>query len=70
MEINNYSPTEIERAHALWLKLKEAFNKEAARCDPGTNTSKLGPIGDKGQSRSDALYVVGRTRRQQIWRLR
>ena len=44
MELNDYSPIEIERAHALWLKLK---NKEAAHYDPKTNTSKLGSIGDK-----------------------
>jgi len=47
MELNDYSPIEIERAHALWLKLKEAFNKEAAHYDPETNTSKLGSIGNK-----------------------
>lgn len=38
---------EIEFAHALWLKLKDAFNKEAKHYDPETNSSRLGSIGKK-----------------------
>ena len=43
------NPTEQEcsMAHALWLKLRAAFNKEAKHYDPETNLSKLGSIGTK-----------------------
>lgn len=39
----------FKNAHELWLKLKDAFNKEAKHYDPETNMSRLGSIGDKSE---------------------
>jgi len=44
---DNPTEQECEFAHALWLKLKAAFNKEARHYDPETNMSRLGSIGEK-----------------------
>ena len=44
---NNPTDQECSMAHALWLKLKDAFNKEAKHYDPETSLSRLGSIGTK-----------------------
>ena len=43
------NPTEQDcvSAYELWLKLKDAFNKEAKHYEPETNCSLLGSIGEK-----------------------
>lgn len=38
-------PETYRKAHKVWLKLKEAFNKEAKTYDPEAYDSKLGSIG-------------------------
>lgn len=35
------------KAHALWLKLKAAFNEEAVTYDPEAYDSRLGSVGSK-----------------------
>ena len=47
--ISEAADQDYENAHSLWLKLKEAFNKEAKHYDPETNSSRLGSIGDKSE---------------------
>ena len=37
----------FRQAHKLWLKLKEAFNKEGADYDPALCNSILGSVGSK-----------------------
>jgi hypothetical protein len=44
---DNPTEQECESAYALWLKLKEAFNKEARHYDPDTNMSRLGSVGQQ-----------------------
>lgn len=47
-EIIGTDDEEVYRqAHKLWLKLKDAFNKEAAGYDPDLYFSRLGSIGRK-----------------------
>lgn len=41
------NPETHRKAHELWLKLKEAFNAEAAAYEPETYNSKLGSVGEK-----------------------
>ena len=40
------NPEIYRKAHALWLKLKAAFNAEAETYDPEAYSSKLGSIGE------------------------
>ena len=40
------NPEDFRNAHALWLKLKEKFNAEAATYKPEKYDSKLGSVGD------------------------
>ena len=39
------NPETYRKAHALWLKLKDAFNAEAATYEPEAYNSDLGSIG-------------------------
>ena len=39
------NPDTYRKAHELWLKLKDAFNKEAATYEPEAYDSKLGSVG-------------------------
>lgn len=39
------NPETYRKAHELWLKLKDAFNAEAATYDPEAYNSKLGSVG-------------------------
>lgn len=43
-EVTN--PETYRKAHKLWLKLKDAFNKEAETYDPEAYNSKLGSVGN------------------------
>ena len=40
------NPETYRKAHALWLKLKDAFNAEAKTYDPEAYSSKLGSVGE------------------------
>ena len=40
------NPEIYRKAHALWLKLKAAFNAEAETYDPEAYSSKLGSVGE------------------------
>lgn len=40
------NPEIYRKAHALWLKLKVAFNAEAETYDPEAYSSKLGSVGE------------------------
>ena len=40
------NPEIYRKAHALWLKLKVAFNAEAETHDPEAYSSKLGSVGE------------------------
>ena len=40
------NPETYRKAHALWLKLKAAFNAEAETYDPEAYSSKLGSVGE------------------------
>lgn len=40
------NPEAYRKAHELWLKLKDAFNAEAATYDPEAYDSKLGSVGE------------------------
>ncbi len=40
------NPETYRKAHELWLKLKEAFNAEAATYNPEAYDSKLGSVGE------------------------
>ncbi len=40
------NPEIYRKAHALWLKLKAAFNAEAEAYDPEAYSSKLGSVGE------------------------
>lgn len=40
------NPETYRKAHALWLKLKDAFNDEAKTYDPEAYSSKLGSVGE------------------------
>lgn len=42
---DNAKPTDYAQAHELWLKLREAFNKEAATYQADAYDSELGSIG-------------------------
>ena len=39
------NPETYRKAHALWLKLKDAFNAEAKTYNPEAYSSKLGSVG-------------------------
>lgn len=43
--IGEQSLEQYEKAHELWLKLKDAFNKEAKTYKPNSYNSKLGSVG-------------------------
>lgn len=40
------NPEIYRKAHALWLKLKDAFNAEAKTYNPEAYSSKLGSVGE------------------------
>ena len=40
------NPETYRKAHALWLKLKAAFNAEVETYDPEAYSSKLGSVGE------------------------
>ena len=44
------NPEIYRKAHALWLKLKVAFNAEAETYDPEAYSSKLGSVGEGERS--------------------
>lgn len=43
------NPETYKQAHALWLKLQEAFDAEAATYEPEAYTSRLGSVGEVEQ---------------------
>ncbi len=43
------NPDTYRKAHELWLKLKAAFNAEAATYDPEAYDSALGSVGSKNR---------------------
>lgn len=46
--ISDYTedPEEVRNAHELWLRLRDAFNKEAKGYDPEVFISRLGSVGE------------------------
>ncbi len=46
--ISDYTenPDDVRKAHEIWLRLREAFNKEGRVYDPELFISRLGSVGD------------------------